>query len=187
MIEEIYQEVKNGMQSTLDSLVKEFAGVRTGRATTALVDRILVDYFGTQTQLKQLATISVPESRLIVIQPWDKSVVPEVEKAIQRSNLGLNPVSDGKILRIPVPPLTEERRRDLVKVVKKKAEDRRVSVRNARRDGNKHVEQAVKDKMLHLSEDDEKQAKQEIQDLVKKYEKQVGDQIAAKTKEIAEV
>ena len=184
MIEEIYQEVKDGMQSTLDSLVKEFAGVRTGRATTALVDGILVDYFGVQTQLKQLATISVPESRLIVIQPWDKSVVPEVEKAIQRSNLGLNPVSDGKILRIPVPPLTEERRRDLVKVVKKKAEDRRVSVRNARRDGNDLLKQMEKDK--EISEDDNRRAQERIQKLTDEFIRKVDEVTAKKEKEVME-
>lgn len=184
MIEEIYQEVKDGMQSTLDSLVKEFAGVRTGRATTALVDGILVDYFGAQTQMKQLATISVPESRLIVIQPWDKSVVPEVEKAIQRSNLGLNPVSDGKILRIPVPPLTEERRRDLVKVVKKKAEDRRVSVRNARRDGNDLLKQMEKDK--EISEDDNRRAQERIQKLTDEFIRKVDEVTAKKEKEVME-
>jgi len=184
MIEEIYQEVKDGMQSTLDSLVKEFAGVRTGRATTALVDGILVDYFGAQTQMKQLATISVPESRLIVIQPWDKSVVPEVERAIQRSNLGLNPVSDGKILRIPVPPLTEERRRDLVKVVKKKAEDRRVSVRNTRRDGNDLLKQMEKDK--EISEDDNRRAQERIQKLTDEFIRKVDEVTAKKEKEVME-
>ncbi len=184
MIEEIYQEVKDGMQSTLDSLVKEFAGVRTGRATTALVDGILVDYFGAQTQMKQLATISVPESRLIVIQPWDKSVVPEVEKAIQRSNLGLNPVSDGKTLRIPVPPLTEERRRDLVKVVKKKAEDRRVSVRNTRRDGNDLLKQMEKDK--EISEDDNRRAQERIQKLTDEFIRKVDEVTAKKEKEVME-
>ncbi len=184
MIEEIHQEVKDGMQLTLDSLVKEFAGVRTGRATTALVDGILVDYFGVQTQLKQLATISVPESRLIVIQPWDKSVVPEVEKAIQRSNLGLNPVSDGKILRIPVPPLTEERRRDLVKVVKKKAEDRRVSVRNVRRDGNDLLKQMEKDK--EISEDDNRRAQERIQKLTDEFIRKVDEVTAKKEKEVME-
>ncbi len=184
MIEEIHQEVKDGMQSTLDSLVKEFAGVRTGRATTAMVDEILVDYFGTQTQLKQLATISVPESRLIVIQPWDKSVVPEVEKAIQRSNLGLNPVSDGKILRIPVPPLTEERRRDLVKIVKKSAEDRRISIRNVRRDGNDLLKQMEKDK--EISEDDNRRAQERIQKLTDEFIRKVDEVTAKKEKEVME-
>jgi ribosome recycling factor len=184
MIEEIHQEVKDGMQSTLDSLVKEFAGVRTGRATTAMVDEILVDYFGAQTQLKQLATISVPESRLIVIQPWDKSVVPEVEKAIQRSNLGLNPVSDGKILRIPVPPLTEERRRDLVKIVKKSAEDRRISIRNVRRDGNDLLKQMEKDK--EISEDDNRRAQERIQKLTDEFIRKVDEVTAKKEKEVME-
>ena len=184
MIEEIHQEVKDGMQSTLDSLVKEYAGVRTGRATTALVDGILVDYFGAQAQLKQLATISVPESRLIVIQPWDKSVAPEVEKAIQRSNLGLNPVSDGKVIRIPVPSLTEERRRDLVKVVKKSAEDRRISIRNVRRDGNDLLKQMEKDK--EISEDDNHRAQERIQKLTDEFIGKVDEAAAQKEKEVME-
>ena len=184
MIEEIHQEVKDGMQSTLDSLVKEYAGVRTGRATTALVDGILVDYFGAQAQLKQLATISVPESRLIVIQPWDKSVAPEVEKAIQRSNLGLNPVSDGTVIRIPVPPLTEERRRDLVKVVKKSAEDRRIYVRNVRRDGNDLLKQMEKDK--EISEDDNRRAQERIQKLTDEFIRKVDEAAAKKEKEVME-
>ena len=184
MIEEIHQEVKDGMQSTLDSLVKEYAGVRTGRATTALVDGILVDYFGAQAQLKQLATISVPESRLIVIQPWDKSVAPEVEKAIQRSNLGLNPVSDGTVIRIPVPPLTEERRRDLVKVVKKSAEDRRISIRNVRRDGNDLLKQMEKDK--EISEDDNHRAQERIQKLTDEFIGKVDEAAAQKEKEVME-
>ncbi|HJM44201.1 MAG: ribosome recycling factor [Nitrospinota bacterium] len=183
-MEEIHQEVKDGMQSTLDSLVKEYAGVRTGRATTALVDGILVDYFGAQAQLKQLATISVPESRLIVIQPWDKSVAPEVEKAIQRSNLGLNPVSDGTVIRIPVPPLTEERRRDLVKVVKKSAEDRRISVRNVRRDGNDLLKQMEKDK--EISEDDNRRAQERIQKLTDEFIRKVDEAAAKKEKEVME-
>ena len=158
--------------------------MRAGRATTALVDGILVDYFGAQTQMKQLTTISVPESRLIVIQPWDKSVVPEVERAIQRSNLGLNPVSDGKILRIPVPPLTEERRRDLVKVVKKKAEDRRVSVRNTRRDGNDLLKQMEKDK--EISEDDNRRAQERIQKLTDEFIRKVDEVTAKKEKEVME-
>ena len=184
MIEEILQEVQGGMKSSIESLIKEYAGVRTGRATTALLDGILVDYFGAQTQLKQLATLSVPESRLIVIQPWDKSVAPEVEKAIQRSNLGLNPVSDGKVIRIPVPPLTEERRRDLVKIVKKSAEDRRVSVRNVRRDGNDLLKQMEKDK--DISEDETRRAQERIQKLTDEFIRKVDEIAAQKEKEVME-
>jgi ribosome recycling factor len=143
-----------------------------------------VDYFGAQAQLKQLATISVPESRLIVIQPWDKSVAPEVEKAIQRSNLGLNPVSDGTVIRIPVPPLTEERRRDLVKVVKKSAEDRRISVRNVRRDGNDLLKQMEKDK--EISEDDNRRAQERIQKLTDEFIRKVDEAAAKKEKEVME-
>ncbi|MDP6084731.1 MAG: ribosome recycling factor, partial [Nitrospinota bacterium] len=127
---------------------------------------------------------SVPESRLIVIQPWDKSVAPEVEKAIQRSNLGLNPVSDGTVIRIPVPPLTEERRRDLVKVVKKSAEDRRISVRNVRRDGNDLLKQMEKDK--EISEDDNRRAQERIQKLTDEFIRKVDEAAAKKEKEVME-
>ncbi len=184
MIEEVYQEVESNMRSAIDSLKNEYASVRTGRATTALLDGVMVDYFGTQTQLKQLASLSVPESRLIVIQPWDKSVVAEVEKSIQRSNLGLNPVSDGKVIRVPIPPLTEERRKDLVKVVKKSAEDRRVSIRNARREGNELLKGLEKEK--EISEDDNRRAQEHIQKMTDKYTTELDAVTAQKEKEVME-
>ena len=184
MINEVYEEAQSMMKSALESLKKEFAGVRTGRATTALLDSVMVDYFGTQTQLRQLASLSVPESRLIVVQPWDKSVVGEVEKAIQRSNLGLNPVSDGKVIRVPIPPLTEERRKDLVKVVKKSAEDRRVSIRNARRDGNELLKQLEKEK--EISKDDARRGQERIQKLTDQFIKELDELAAQKEKEVME-
>jgi ribosome recycling factor len=184
MIEEVFQEVESNMRSAIDSLKNEYASVRTGRATTALLDGIMVDYFGTQTQLKQLASLSVPESRLIVIQPWDKSVVAEVEKSIQRSNLGLNPVNDGKVIRVPIPPLTEERRKDLVKVVKKSAEDRRVSIRNARREGNELLKELEKEK--EISEDDNRRAQERIQKMTDKYTSELDAVAAQKEKEVME-
>jgi ribosome recycling factor len=184
MIEEVFQEVESNMRSAIDSLKNEYASVRTGRATTALLDGIMVDYFGTQTQLKQLASLSVPESRLIVVQPWDKSVLGEVEKSIQRSNLGLNPVNDGKIIRVPIPPLTEERRKDLVKVVKKSAEDRRVSIRNARREGNELLKELEKEK--EISEDDNRRAQDRIQKMTDKYTSELDAVAAQKEKEVME-
>ncbi len=184
MIDEVYEEAQSMMKSALESLKKEFAGVRTGRATTALLDGVMVDYLGTQTQLRQLASLSVPESRLIVVQPWDKTVVGEVEKAIQRSNLGLNPVSDGKVIRVPIPPLTEERRKDLVKVVKKSAEDRRVSIRNARRDGNELLKQLEKEK--EISKDDARRGQERIQKLTDQFIKELDEIAAQKEKEVME-
>lgn len=184
MIDEVFQEVESSMRSAIDSLKNEYASVRTGRASTALLDGIMVDYFGTQTQLKQLASLSVPESRLIVIQPWDKSVISEVEKSIQRSNLGLNPVNDGKVIRVPIPPLTEERRKDLVKVVKKSAEDRRVSIRNARREGNELLKELEKGK--EISEDDNRRAQERIQKMTDKYTAELDAIAAQKEKEVME-
>lgn len=184
MIDEVYEEAQSMMKSALESLKKEFAGVRTGRATTALLDSVMVDYFGTQTKLRQLASLSVPESRLIVVQPWDKSVVGEVGKAIQRSNLGLNPVSDGNVIRVPIPPLTEERRKDLVKVVKKSAEDRRVSIRNARRDGNELLKQLEKEK--EISKDDGRRGQERIQKLTDQFIKELDELAAQKEKEVME-
>lgn len=184
MIEKAFAEVEEKMRGTVESLKREYAGVRTGRASTALLDGVLVDYFGAQTPLKQLASLSVPESRLILIQPWDKSAVGEVEKAIQRSNLGLNPVSDGKVIRVPIPPLTEERRKELVKVVKKSAEEYRVSIRSARREGNERLKQLEKDKVI--SEDDARRSQERIQKLTDRYIREL-DQIAAeKEKEVME-
>ncbi|MFQ5693471.1 MAG: ribosome recycling factor [Nitrospinota bacterium] len=184
MTEEVQREVQAMMQSAIDSLKREYAGVRTGRASTALLEGILVDYFGTPTQLKKLASLSVPESRLIVVQPWDKSAVGEVEKAIQRSNLGLNPVSDGKIIRVPVPPLTEERRKELVKLVKKSAEERRISIRNARRDGNDLLKQMEKDK--EISEDDARRGQEQIQKLTDRFMEELDKVAAQKEKEVME-
>ena len=184
MIDDVLQDVNQNMQAAIESLKKEYGTIRTGRATTALLDGVIVDYHGAQTQLKQLASLSVPESRLIVVQPWDKSIVREVEKSIQRSNMGLNPVSDGKVIRIPVPPLTEERRRELVKVVKKAAEEHRVSIRNARRDGNDFLKHLEKEK--EISEDDNHRGQEKIQKLTDQLIKDLDEVAAQKEKEVME-
>jgi ribosome recycling factor len=165
-------------------LQKQLQGIRTGRATTGLVDSIRVDYYGSPTPIKQLATVSVPEPQQIVIKPFDASSLSAIAKAIQASDTGLAPNSDGRLIRLNVPPLSTERRRQLVTRVKEFAEEARVSIRNVRRDGNKHADQAEKDKVL--SEDDCKACKEEVQELTKKYEGKVNDLAAHKEKEVME-
>jgi ribosome recycling factor len=172
------------MVKSLDSLKREFSKVRTGRASISLLDGIKVDYYGTQTPLNQLATLSVPEPRLITIQPWDATVIKEIEKAIMKSDLGLTPVNDGKIIRVSIPPLTEQRRVELVKVVKKMAENGKVSIRNHRRDINEDLKQKKKDK--EVSEDEFFKGQKEVQDITDDYIKKCDDLTQAKEKEILE-
>jgi ribosome recycling factor len=163
MIEEVLGDLKRQIEDTAGQLKKELARVRTGRASTALLDGIYVDYYGARTHLNQLATINAPEARLIVVTPFDKQASAEIERAIKASDLGLNPMSDGKIIRIPIPELTAERRRDLVKHVKKIAEDYRVSMRNHRRDANEMLKELLKEKQI--SEDDSRHAHDKVQAL----------------------
>lgn len=172
------------MVKSLDSLKREFSKVRTGRASISLLDGIKVDYYGTQTPLNQLATLSVPEPRLITIQPWDATVIKEIEKAIMKSDLGLTPVNDGKIIRVSIPPLTEQRRVELVKVVKKMAESGKVSIRNHRRDINEDLKQKKKDK--EVSEDEFFKGQKEVQDITDDYIKKCDELTQAKEKEILE-
>ncbi len=186
-IDDILLTTEEAMDKAVDYLKQELRGVRTGRASMALVEYIKVDYYGSPTDLRQLALISVPEPTQILIKPFDAASSQQIVKSIQNADLGLNPVAEAKQIRMVIPSLSGERRVQLIGSVKQMGEQAKVAVRNARRDGNKHAEQAVKDKTLHLSEDDEKQAKQDIHDLVKKYEKQVSDLVAAKTKEITEI
>ena len=172
------------MVKSLDSLKREFSKVRTGRASISLLDGIKVDYYGTQTPLNQLATLSVPEPRLITIQPWDATVIKEIEKAIMKSDLGLTPVNDGKIIRVSIPPLTEQRRVELVKVVKKMAENGKVSIRNHRRDINEDLKQKKKDK--EVSEDEFFKGQKGVQDITDDYIKKCDELTQAKEKEILE-
>jgi ribosome recycling factor len=146
MIESIYQETQESMKKSVNSLEKELKRIRTGRASLSILDAIRVDYYGTPTPLNQTATLAVPESRLITIQPWDVSVIKEIEKAILKSDLGLTPSSDGKIIRISIPPLTQERRKELVKIVHKMCEDHKVAIRNTRRDSNELLKSLKKDR-----------------------------------------
>ena len=184
-MKEVLKSTEQRMKKSIQSLEDEFNSLRTGRASASLFDRIKVDYYGNPTPLNQVANISIPEARLIVIQPWDKGTIGDIEKAIQKSELSLNPSNDGKVIRINIPPLTEERRKDLVKNAKNIAEQSRVALRNIRRDGNDELKKMSKDG--ELSEDEEKKAIDEIQKLTDKYVETVNQLLEKKEKEILEV
>jgi len=184
MLQEIYEDTRQTMEKTITSLKNELNRVRTGRASLSLLDGIRVDYYGTPTPLNQMATLSVPESRLIVIQPWDVSVIKDIEKAILKSDLGLTPSSDGKLIRISVPPLTEERRKQLVKVVHKIGEDHKIGIRNIRRDANELIKGLKKDG--DISEDDAFRGQDEVQQITDEFIKLIDELYAEKEKEILE-
>jgi ribosome recycling factor len=184
MIESIYQETTQNMEKSIDSLKNEFKKIRTGRASLSILDGIRVEYYGTTTPLNQMASLSVPESRLISIQPWDVSVIKDIEKAILKSDLGLTPSNDGKVIRISIPPLTEDRRKDLVKIIYKKSEEHRVAVRNIRRDSNELLKGLKKDG--DISEDDAFKAQDQVQKITDKHIKLIDDVCKEKEKEILE-
>jgi ribosome recycling factor len=184
MIEDTYQETRERMGKTISALNNELKRIRTGRASLSLLDGIRVDYYGTLTPLNQMASLSVPESRLITIQPWDVSVIKETEKAILKSDLGLTPSNDGKLIRIAIPPLTEERRKELVKVVNKVCEEHKVALRNIRRDSNDLLKGFKKDG--DISEDDAFKAQDQVQKITDDHIKQVDDIYKDKEKEILE-
>lgn len=184
MIEETYQETRDRMSKTITVLEGELKRVRTGRASLSLLDGIRVDYYGTPTPLNQMASLSVPESRLIAIQPWDVTVIKVIEKAILKSDLGLTPGNDGKIIRISIPPLTEERRRELVKIVNKICEEHKVAVRNIRRDANDLLKGFKKDG--DISEDDAFKAQDQVQKITDDYIKRIDAIFKEKEKEILE-
>lgn len=185
MANSVLNESENNMIKTVEIVKKEFASLRAGRATPALLDKIQVNYYGTPTPINQLANISVPEARLLVIQPWDKSSTQEIERAIMKSDLGITPANDGTVIRLAVPQLTEERRLELVKVVKKKAEEGRVAVRNLRREANDFLK--AQQKSGELSEDDSRRQQDEVQKLTDKYIKEIDSLVVAKEKEIMTV
>lgn len=185
MLKEILNESEMKMQKTIEILRKDYSVLRAGRANPAILEKVQVDYYGTPTPINQLANISAPEPRLLTVQPWDKSAVPNVEKAIMKSDLGLNPSSDGSVIRIVIPQLTEERRKELVKVIKKKAEEARVSVRNIRREANEKIKGLEKAK--DVPEDDAKKGQDDAQKLTDKYIKEIDNVLAKKEKEIMEV
>jgi ribosome recycling factor len=184
VVKQVYSQAERDMRKSVETVAREFGGVRTGRASTALLEPIRVDYYGTPTPLSQVATLATPEIRLIAVQPWDPTLVPAIEKAILKSGLGVTPTSDGKVIRIAIPPLTEERRKELVKVVRKLAEDGRVAVRNVRRDANDRLKALEKDKKI--SEDGLRKGLEQVQDLTNRVIKEIDDVLAKKEKEILE-
>ena len=183
-LEQAYKDVDTKMKKSMEHLQKELNSVRTGRASITLLDGIAVDYYGNETPLNQMSTLSVPESRMITIQPWDPSLLANIEKAIMQSDLGLTPTNDGKIIRVSLPVLTEERRVQLVKLVKKMAEDAKVAVRNVRREGNDNLKSLEKGK--DISQDDLHKAMDHIQEITDDYVSKVDEVIDAKEKEIME-
>jgi ribosome recycling factor len=185
MVKETLAQAKNRMSKALVDFRHELATVRTGRASASLLEHIKVEYYGTPTPLNQVATLGVPEPSLLTVQPWDPSLLGAIDKAIRSSDLGLNPVNDGKILRVPIPPLTEERRRELVKHLHKVLENHRTAIRNIRRDSNEELKGLLKDKKI--SEDDEKRALEDVQKLTDEFIEKLDAQGASKEKEILEM
>jgi ribosome recycling factor len=185
MINDVKQETEQRMQASIDALVRDLASIRTGRASPALVDRLMIDYYGTSTPLNQIAGVSAPEPRLLVIQPWDKGALNPIERAIQMSDLGLTPNSDGQVIRLTIPQLTEERRKELVRLVKSKVEEGKVSVRNVRRDGIDSLKELLKEK--EIGEDEERRAAAEIQDITDRFIEQADSIGHSKEEEVLEV
>lgn len=185
MINEIISDAEERMKKSVEVTKNEFASMKAGRATPALLDKIQVSYYGTPTPINQMANISVPEARLLVIQPWDKTSIPDIEKAIMKSDLGINPTSDGTVIRLAIPQLTEERRVELVKVVKKKAEEGRVAIRNLRREANDDMKTAQKEGII--TEDELKRGQDNVQKLTDKYIKEIDNLLSAKEKDIMQV
>lgn len=185
MINEIYKETRDRMSKSVKALEKEMQRVRTGRATTTMLDGVKVDYYGTLTPLNQMASIAIPESRMITVQPWDISAIKEVEKGILKANLGLTPSSDGKIIRINIPPLTEDRRKEIAKTVNNTCEEFKVAVRNIRRDSNDTLKALQKDG--DISEDENFRAQKEVQDITDDFIGKIEAVFAAKEKEILEL
>jgi len=185
LFDEIYSDAKGRMAKAIDALKTDFNSVRAGRANPALLDRLTVEYYGTVTPVKQMANISAPDPRTLVIQPWDKTAIPEIEKAVLKSGLGLTPNSDGTLIRLAIPQLTQERRVELVKLVRKKTEESKVAIRNIRRDANELIKSLQKDG--EISEDDERRHQEEIQKLTDQYTKLADEQLSFKEAEIMDV
>jgi ribosome recycling factor len=184
-VKQMVADAKSRMRTTVDAVLRDLATMRTGRASVAMLDSVRVDYYGTPTPLNQVGNLAVPDPTLITLQPWDPSLLPAIERAIRTSDLDLNPQNDGKIIRIPVPPLTEERRKNLVKVAHKHSEEGRVAIRNVRRDANDHLKRLLKDH--EVSEDDEKHALAEVQKLTDQHIEEINAALKKKEAEIMEV
>jgi ribosome recycling factor len=185
VVNDVLKEAEGKMVGVIGATKRDFSVIRTGRANPAILDRIVVNYYGTPTPLNQLASISIPEPRLIAIQPWDKSAIRDVEKAILQSDLGLTPANDGQIVRLVIPALTEERRKELVRLVRKEAEEKRVAVRNIRREANERLK--TLEKGGQISEDEEKRHEKQVQDLTDRYVKEIDSLLQSKEQEIMEI
>ena len=185
MLKDVLKETESHMKGAIEATKREFLAIRTGRANPGILDRVTVEYYGTPTPLNQVASVSVPDSRMLVVQPWDKSQLGPIEKAIQKADLGLNPVNDGTVIRLPVPQLTEERRKELVKVVKKEAEEQKIAIRNIRRDANDKIKVLEKD--AKITEDEQKKGLEDVQKLTDKYILEIDRLVEQKEKEILEV
>lgn len=185
MLDDILREAREGMDMAVKALKREMSKVRTGRASVSLLDDVRVDYYGTPTPLSQVATLSVPEPRLITVQPWEKNLIPEIEKAIFKADLGLNPSSDGQLVRLPIPALTEERRKEMGKLVRRMGEDAKVSIRNARRDANETLKMLEKEK--EITTDDQKSAEKDVQKITDEFVQTVDEVVKTKEQEIMEI
>ena len=184
-IDLLLEETEEQMDNAVEAMKRDFAAIRTGKASPALVEGLMIDYYGTQTRLRDIASITTPEPRLLVIQPWDQNAVKAIEKAIQSSELGISPISDGRVIRLPIPELSEERRRDLSRLVHKRAEEARVEVRNARRDANETCKKARK--ASEITEDDLVDMTKDIQELTDSYIEQINELMEAKDAEVMQV
>jgi len=185
MINEVMSEARASMDKAIKALKKEMTKVRTGRASVSLLDDVRVDYYGVPTPLSQVATLAVPEARMMTVQPWEKNLIPEIEKALFKADLGLTPSSDGLLIRLPVPALTEERRREMVKITKRMSEDAKISVRNARRDANETLKLLEKEK--EITEDDLKRSEKEVQQLTDEFVAVVDTVVQNKENEVMEI
>ena len=185
MIDDILADSEDRMKKTVESVERDLAAIRTGHAHVGLVDHVMVEYFGTNLPINQMATVAAPEARLLTIQPWDRSAMTAIEKALLKSDLGLTPSNDGQMIRLAIPPLTEQRRKDLVKIVHKRIEEGHVAVRNVRRDGIEHVRKLVHDK--EASEDDQRKAQDQLQKLTDRYVAAINDRGKEKEVELSEV
>jgi len=184
-VDELFAELNSRMQKAIDGLARELAAIRVGRATPALLDDIMVDYHGTSTPLRQIASMSIPEANLIVVQPWDRASLRDIEKAILTANIGLNPANDGNIIRVVIPPLSEERRKDLAKLVSKRVEERRIGIRNIRRDGIEKLREMEKNR--EISQDELRNNAKKIDQLTEAFVDKVGELGESKEREIQEI
>ncbi|MFT5111667.1 MAG: ribosome recycling factor [Parasphingorhabdus sp.] len=185
MIDDIYQDARQRMQKTVEATKTDMARIRTGRASPALLDHVQVDYYGSKVPISQVATVGVADARTLTLNPWEKHMVPALEKAIMESDLGLNPVTAGEVIRIPLPSLTEERRREMTKIVRNEGENGKIAIRNIRRDAIAHVKELTKEK--EISQDDEKRALSQIQDITDSFNKSMDEVVGEKEREVMEI